>query len=115
MADGRCMSQIPEATGATGSSLRGWRRVVARVLAYWYVSVVALMLIGCLLAWVWLFSGGEAKAYWSCMDSQIAPFKDLGWQPQKVFLAADDACSPRPEGLTDEAALSEWIRHWKAQ
>jgi SAM-dependent methyltransferase len=53
------------------------------------------------------------EAYWSCMDAQAAALKRQGWQPEQVFLSSDLACQ-RPDSLSDQQALAEWIRRWEA-
>lgn len=92
----------------------GWRRVVAKALAYWYLTALAAGVLAFLLVWVWFFSGGPAQAYWACMDSQIPVYRDLGWQPQQVFSSADSYCAPRPSGLSTDQAHAEWFRRWEA-
>jgi hypothetical protein len=85
------------------------------MLAYWYLVVVVAGIIAFLLIWVWLLRGGlsDTTAYWRCMDRQTAVSKGLGWdEPGDVFSAADAACAPRPNGLTDQEAFAAFTRRW---
>jgi hypothetical protein len=101
-------------TGWAG--VTGWRRVVGRALAAWYLTIIVVAIAGFFVLWLWFLRGGMTDAYWDCMDSQIPPLREQNaWAGVRGnFWIAEDLCPPRPNGLSDEAAIRDWTKHWEA-
>ena len=106
---------LPEGSRASFSSLRGWRRFVARVLAFWYLSAVAAALVLGILLWIWLIRTSPLEQYWECMESAIAETKATGARPDIIFDVWDSAYCARPSELSEHAARVRFMRLWDAE
>lgn len=107
------MNQLPERDGSW-TRLSGWRRVVGRALAFWYVSAFILAIVLTVVLWVMFVATDPfdpTKQYWSCMENQVQTFKPRRHDAGAVFSVADSFCG-RPSGISDTEARSGWIRLW---
>jgi len=91
--------------------LRGWRRTVARVLAYWNLVALMAAIVLAISLYVWLFTTTPAEKYWQCMDGRLNWMKETGLPDDLAFRLADDACG-RPGSLSGDDALTEWQHRW---
>jgi hypothetical protein len=84
----------------------------ARIMASWYVAVIAALFISATFAIVWLALGHKPAldVYRECLDARQAQLlsggsTDLGWD---AFVVADQACH-RPGTLSQVEA---YVRYW---
>jgi hypothetical protein len=94
--------------------ITGWRLALARVMAFWYLAVLAAAIVAFFAIWAWLFRTSPDDMYWSCMKPWIQPYKQGGMDARTAFVITDSDCS-RPPDLSRDDALREWLRLWGSQ